>query len=287
MKRILFLFIISFYGHFTYSQRPLIESSQWSLFLGSRDLLIEELPMGQNLNFINYLPYWPYSPIEAPYMGFSTQLLLRNGLEIDLRIFSNDDIFPVAGKFSVQHYFSDLLGISMGMFAYHFFTSKYLGFHTIGDKPLEIHSHFLTSYNLYDLGFKIAPVLRFENRTFTTSFRLNLGLSGFVPFTDIINQFKPQSNFRRVIRYNTHYDLQFFMLPDLRVGVNLLHIRNSVIGIQVLTNYMISRRSLNYTRSTYNWDFTNPIIETINNPKHRFHTWNIDFGLFLRFNSGQ
>jgi len=287
MKRILLLFIISFYSLCAYSQRPLIERYQWNMFLGSRDLNIEELPMGRNINFINYLPYWPYSPIEAPYIGISSQLLLRNGLEIDLRIFTNDDIIPVSGKFSVQHYFNDLLGVSMGMFAYHFYTSNYTIFHTNRDRPLAIHSLSRNSYGIYDLGFKIAPVLRFENRTFSTSFRLNFGLSGFVPFTDEINQMKPQSNFRRVIRYNSHYDLQFFMFPDLRVGVNLIHLRNSVIGLQMVTNYMISRRSLNYTRTTYNWDFSNPIIEEISNPRHRFHAWNIDFGLFVRFHTGQ
>lgn len=286
MTRILFILILisgSTFG--VYSQSPFIESYRVNLFFGHRDLRIKNLPEGQNLNFINYMSFLDYHPIGAPYIGFSTHIQLRNGLDVDLKLFSNDDIYPSGGKMSVQYYWNDFLGMSIGMFAHPFWTSDYEEFHNTRDVQYYPLQNFHMHGNIYDMGWKIAPVLKYETGRFFANLRFNFGFSGFLPYADEIGQEMMNSNFRRIIRYETDFDMQFFLLPDMRAGMELINIGNSVLGIQLHTNYLISRRSLNYTRITYNWAYENPVIEEVSNPKHRFNIWNLDFGIFLRVNT--
>lgn len=288
MTRLLFVLLFGLSSLGVFSQTPFIERYSISGFFGQRDLKIENLPAGQNLNFVNYMSFLDNGYIDGIlYMGFSTHLQLRNGLEVEFKVFSNDDIFPTGGNLSVQYYWNNFLGLSMGLFANPFFISDYENFHNTMDDQFHSARFFHNQKNVFDMGWKVAPVLKFEVGRFFANLRFNLGFSGFVPFTNEIYQEMINSNFRRIVRYETQYNKQFFMFPELRLALDVLNWGNSTMGIQIQSNYLISRRSLNYTRITYNWTHENQVVEEISDPRQRFNFWNIDFGLFLRVNNSQ
>jgi hypothetical protein len=288
MTRLLFVLLFSISSLGVFSQNPFIVRYSFSGFFGQRDLKIENLAAGQNLNFVNYMSFLDNGYVDGIlYMGFSTHLQLRNGLDVDFKVFSNDDIFPTGGKLSVQYYWNNILGISVGLFANPFFTSDYENFHNFMDAKFHSAQFYNTQKNIFDLGWKVAPVLNFESGRFFANMRFNFGLSGFVPFTNEIYQEMINSNFRRIVRYETKYNKQFFMFPEVRLGLDVVNWGNSTIGIQIQSNYLISRRSLNYTRITYNWIHENQVVEEISDPRQWFNFWNIDFGLFLKVNSSR
>jgi len=248
--------------------------------------MIEKLPSGQHLNHINHMNIFDYEPFGIPYMGFSTHLRLRSGLDVDFKVFSNDDIYPTGGKLSAQYFINDFWGFGIGAYGRPIATFGQDDFHQNRDiLEFQTWGGFELERNIYDLGWKFGPVFRYVHRGFFANLKLNFGFSGFVPISAEVLQKQIHSNFRRVIRYETSFDQQFFFFPEFRAGVELLNLRNVAIGVQLYSNYFTSRRSLNYTRTTFNWSFDNYEIEKIESPKHSYNIFNLDVGLFLRINT--
>lgn len=287
-KIVILLFLIGCNFHDLVAQSPLVQSYRVNLFFGQRDLNIESFPLGPNLDFVNYMSHYDdlYVPIGIPYIGFSAHLQLRNGLELDFQAFSNDDIYPTGGKLYAQYFINDFWGFGIGAYGRPIATFGQDDFHQNRDQlEFQTWGGFELERNIYDMGWKVGPVFRYVHRGFFANLKLNFGFSGFVPISAEVLQKQIHSNFRRVIRYETSFDQQFFFFPEFRAGVELLNLRNVAIGVQMYSNYFTSRRSLNYTRTTFNWSFDIYEIEKIESPKHSYNIFNLDVGLFLRINT--
>lgn len=286
MKRFFFLFIVvGFFFTEAYSQKRFIESYELGLFFGFRDLRIDSLPNSANLDFINYMSYLDYDPIGSPYIGISTVFKLRNNFELALKVFTNDDIIPTAANLSVQHYFNNYFGLNFGLYTYPLFTSDYEVFHNLEDVGFNpvLNSGYYRQRDIYDLGWIAGPVIRLNGKVFYANLKLNVGYSGFITFTESFKQEKINSNFRRIVEYETTSKKEFFFFPEFKAGINIFSFKNFILGMQFQSNMMISKRSLDYTRTTYNWSLVDKTTEKVSNPKHQFDIFDMDFGLFFRF----
>jgi hypothetical protein len=283
MKRFLFLFIVvGLFFTEAYSQKRFIENYELGLFFGFRDLRIDSLPNSANLDFINYMSYLDYDPIGTIYIGLSAVFKLRNNFEVAFKVFTNDDIIPTAANLSAQHYFNDYLGLNFGLYTYPLFTSDYEVFHNMEDVGFH-PSEYYSQRNIYDLGWIAGPVFRLNGKVFYANLKLNVGYSGFITFKEDLKQEKINSNFRRIVEYETTSKKEFFFFPEFKAGINIFTFKNSVLGMQFQSNMMISKRSLDYTRTTYNWSLVDKTTEEVSNPKHQFDIFDMDFGLFFRF----
>lgn len=288
MYKVTFVFILLFGSILKiHSQNRFLESYTISLFLGTRDLQIDSLPDTDNLDFINYMSFLDYEPIGAQYIGVSADLKFRGGAEMSFTLFSNDDIFPTGVNLSAQYFFTDLLGINIGGFAHPLFTSDYQMFHVFRDGGQFHADRSIRQRDVFNLGWMVGPAIQYREENFFVNMQLNLGMSGFAPFSEEFMQQEFNSNFRRVIRYETEFNSEFLFIPRLRAGVDLIKFNNSTLGLQLKSSYLLSRRSLDYYRTTFNWTAGNAVVEKIYNPKHRFNIFEVDLGIFLRFNNNR
>ncbi len=290
MRRFLILaFLIFLFQPNLSSQNRFIESYQAGLYFGFRDLRIESFTNNSNLDFINYMNFLDYDPGGYPYIGISADFKMRNNFAVNLKIFSTDDIFPTSLNLSVQHYFNDYFGFSFGLYTYPLFTGNLEDYHKSVDigYTLDLNQGDYRQRNIYDFGWIAGPVLKYEKGRFLTNLKFNLGISGFLPFREEFRQEKTNSNFRRIIKYETSFKKEFFLFPEFYAAVGILKLKNFMIGLQFQSNLMISKRSLDYTRTIYNWSFDNREVEKVSSPKHRFNMVDMDFGIFLKVLPGQ
>lgn len=285
MKKIFvaFVFLGLFNNQLIYTQNKFIEACQFGLWFGFRDLQIDSLPNAQNLDFINYMSYNDYFPVGYPYLGFSVQLQIKNNWQVDAKVFTTDDIIPTSFNLSVQHYFSKYMGFNLGFYTYPLLTSDYERYHNIEDTDFYPVPSGSRQHNIYDAGIIGGPVFSVSRKVFFANLKLNIGYSGFVPFKEEFFREKINSNFQRIVKYETHYNMGFFFFPEIKAGLNLFSRNNITIGLQLQADAFFSKRNLKYTRTTYNWTMNDPVVEKISNPKHQYNLFDWDFGIFLRF----
>jgi len=88
-------------------------------------------------------------------------------------------------------------------------------------------------------------------------------------------------NMKREIRYATKNSPALFFFPEAELGIDCCRIGGITLGFRGHASWYSVDRSVDYSRTTFEWTYDNPEQEEVANPAHRFSKFEFDAGLYL------
>lgn len=265
------------------AQENLIEKFKVSTWFGGREMKSNILPLSENLDFLNYvLDDQEYANYE--YLGFATQLWFKGKWQADLKLTLDPGFRPSSYMVKAMYFPVKQFGVSMGIFGYPQYINQFNEFHAISDG-----GHFEdtdTNYRqsvIYDNGFSAGIIVPLKYKFLHLTVQMNSGISSFSKLTETILLKEKNNNFKKEIQYKTVNSYKVFIYPEVELNVDCLKFKKNVLGLQMQTSWYKTSKAINYNRTTYNWTYENPIIEQVKNPEHPLTKFEIDFGLYYRW----
>ncbi len=267
-----------------YSQEKFIRQIEYSFWLGSRILHIDSLPNAGNLDFMNYF-HTTKNLNEWLYMGFTAHLWLPKNTEVDIKVFTADDIFPNSFNISVQRSRNGHMGLNTGIYGYPIYNSSFFRYHLIEDHGFHHDTNMIMQFQrfIYDLNWYVGPAFNNIGRFLGIRLKANAGIGSFARFSADIYQQKAKSNFRRKVEYQTKLTPTLFFFPEVELSLALVKTPKALGGIYIKATGYFAKRSIHYERLTYEWIEEKPNIQKVKNPAHWYKKYDVDAGFFFRF----
>ena len=250
---------------------------------GSREISNDSLADAADLDFMNYLHHQnQYSDYELA--GFAFDWTINPTWELGLRILTESDLNPRELSLTAQYTHESWYGIRFSAFTYPQYIESFNQYHINNDAGYiaDIDPNF-RQVSISDRGFSVGPFVHLEHKRLYFNIRLNGGISWFTQLQGSIAQKELQSNLRREFRYQTKGSASLFISPEAEIGIDCFKISGLWCGFQLRGSLLYSKRSINYTRTLYNWTPDNSQSENITNPRHRYQKQEGDLGFYIRF----
>lgn len=271
-------FIIS---HNLFAQGLNFKNQELSFSIGVAELDIQKLPSNENLNFMNYINFYPeYADFIIVKFGYRFDFL--SNMSADIRLILMDDIIPDNYDISTHYYIKPWFGIGVGsLLNKNFITDTDFQDYQIR----RLSDYYLLDYNvpykIYDLGFYLSPTLKLiDNGLLEFLIKCDLGMSSLMKTSSTFYHKKKLSNERLIYHYKTKLVFQPYIQPKLDIRLKAFKIKETSIGFMLDTNYFYSKRSINYNRTIQTWTSENSINEQINLPKHKYSRFELNMGIF-------
>ncbi len=281
--KFIFLFLIVFSNLALLAQDKLLITYKLSMFGGLRDTKVDSFPNTQNLDFLNYL-YDFHSGYDYEYFGFSGHFWLKNSFEADIKIAMYDDFAPDNLNLTVQYFFHQNMGVNFGFYSHTQLMNGFNSFHITSDTGWygDLETNF-RQRKLRDRGFQGGIVIKEDFGFINPSLKINAGISSFKPFSETVLQKEIDGNFLRRIDYQTNNTWSFFFFQELLLDFDCMKFEKTSLGIQLQENYFFSNKSIDYTKTVFEWTAENPLTESVNPPKHKYGKFDFDLGIYLKW----
>lgn len=280
----LLVFSIAFINHIQAQEKQAekrIKKYKISTWFGTRNISSEVFGINQNLDFINFLNS-NNDYAEDDYLGFAAHLWLKGNWEAKLQFALNSSFSP--SSFNVKGVYFPIkhLGLSIGAFAYPQLINEFNYFHLLTDLGYyaDINSNY-RQREVHDLGISAGIVLPINYRFLHFELQLNGGFSSYNSFREVIRQKQINSNLIKEIEYTTKISPTFFISPELEIYADIVKIKNAMLGIQLQTSWLKSKKNIDYQRIIYVWTANSPITDQINSPKHNVDLFEINVGIYM------
>jgi len=286
MKKII-VFLLSFSSAFlltlpTFSQ---IDEIRISTYFGYREIECQRFDPGEHLDFMDYLEANEDYP-EDEYLGFAYFLNFDGPWQIVGR-FTLDSGWDFSGYNLKLRYFPfNSIGLSAGVFRRPHYIRYYDEYLINRDVDYYTDSRNGSDHKYMeagDKGWMAGLVLPVDYRFLHLTMELHGGLSSIIPFQEEFGQKKMNSNFRRDLVYEAKNSYNWFFFPEATLGIDIFRIKRVRIGIQAQASWYLTKKYLNYSLTTYEWTYDNPITTQVYSPKHRLQKLEFDVGLIVRF----
>lgn len=281
--RSLFLCIFCFLSINLFGQSPDFRNQEFSFSIGAGELDIEKFSPNENLDFINYVDYYPeYIDFIILKLGYKFDFFSK--ISADIKLIMMDDIIPDNYDISAHYFIRPWLGVGAGsMLNKNWIT--YFEEYQIQTLP----DYYLVDYNVkqfttYEWGFYLSSTVKpIDNDMFKLQISCDLGVSSFMKEEASFYHKKKYSNERVQYHYKTKTDYQPYIQPKIDIRLKAFKIKEASFGLLLNSNYYYSRKSINYSRTIQTWTSENKITEQIEPLKHRYARFEINMGVFLRW----
>jgi hypothetical protein len=277
------LIILTLLSISTFAQNDQTLKRKYAVWFGSRMLKVESLPNTSQIDFMNY-PETQDQFLKSFYLGFTGHFWLTEKWEFDMKAILRQGLIP--NNFIVSAQYSPVrnFGFNMGLYAFPVYFSQFFTYHLQEDQPYILDTlHINNLSGIYtDAAFIAGPVFSIDHRHASVIFKLNGGISSFLPFEESIFMKRINSNERRRIIYNSKISPALLFMPELELAINLFKTRKATLGIQFQGNAIVSKRAIHYTKTTHTWLWGEAVGEKVKNPTHKYQMFNIDAGIFWR-----
>ena len=281
-KRILILFMALGFVLSANAEDKYFSNMRVSVFSGYRNIYAEKVMNLDQIDFLNFI-YTQDEKADYNYFQIATQLRHADRYQIDAGISLYNNLVPYAYNVSFNYLLPKHFGIIAGSFSNRYYLIEFNNFYpSIIDK--DISTRYLTrQWKFSMLAFYLGPTFQTRYNTIELLATLKTGLSTFTPFTqrNIIKE--SQSNYKVVYNYQSIVHLAPFVMPELLINIDLLKYKKVIFGGRFKFSYMVTRNSINYLLSTYEWTYENLQKEKMTLPRHTFQQTDWDFGIYFRW----
>ena len=111
---------------------------------------------------------------------------------------------------------------------------------------------------------------------------INIGVSTINPFKHEKIQKQLNSNYRRKYIYKSDRDYHITLSPEITAEIKLFSAFYRDFGLRFHFLYNFSYKSINYTRTQFDWDNANPVTTHFKNPYHFVTYYSVDIGIFIK-----
>lgn len=281
LASILLVLLLSLPSSSLFAQGSFLEKKQVALWFGIRDITRDSLPNAGDLDFLNYL-HSSDDMAEYQYLGVSAHLWFRGDWEADIKVAMYDDFAP--NNLNIKALWLPMrnMGFTAGFYTYPQLMNEFNMFHRIEDEGFygDTDNNY-RQRRVQESGLMAGLVVPFSHRWLHATAYLSGGISTFSLFSEKVTQKAINSNLKREIRYSTDISPAVFFFPEFEIGADCFTVGNAKTGIRLHTSWYTVRRSIDYSRVTYDWTYDNPIRTEVDNPAHRFSKFEFDAGFFL------
>lgn len=264
------------------SQVNEVRLSSW---FGFRDIECERFAPTEHLDFINYLEANKEYP-EDEYLGLKLFMDFDGPWQTELAFAFSSGWDVNAYNLKLKYFPSKYIGLSAGILRnphYIYYFEEYLY-----NRDLDYYTDVRNGSNhkylvAADKGFMAGLVLPLNYRFLHLTLHLNGGASSIRPFREDFGQKRINSNFRRDLVFESRESYNWFFFPEATFSMDVFRIKNVRIGIQAQASWFLTQKYLNYTLTTYEWTYDNPIVQQIKSPSHRLERLEYDIGLVVRW----
>jgi hypothetical protein len=263
------------------AQNPIIRNFDFSITLGAADISVEKFNTNENMDFINYMNSdRDYIDLSTIKVGLSFDFSERMFADINVIVMS--DLVPDNYDISVHYFFSKYLGIGLGSLYYSNLITAFEDYHKETNPDYFILDQNLRQFENYDFGLYISPTFRpiYSDRL-KVALRCDVGLSSLMEEHSSFYLKRKFSNEMRLYDYTTVKNIQPYVNPKLNLKLTVFKLRYFSVGVICNTNYFLSKKSMDYYRTTQVWTSENSIEEYIQPPKHNYSRFELDGGIFF------
>jgi hypothetical protein len=281
MRKTLLLILIVSFGLNLFAQDYYFNKGRLSVYRGYRDITVSNRP-NKDLDFLNYV-YTDDENSLYQYTEATLKLWSKKNFQLEGSMAIYNELKPYCFKLSFNYQFKHGIGLMAGAMSNRLYLVEYNSFYaTIYNE--DYYPRSLDRQWHFSIGSAyIAPTYELNYKWVHLEAALKTGLSSYMPFhqRDIIKQY--ESNFKRVLDYETLWTPAIFAMPEVELLVDLIKYKKGAIGGRMKFSYFYTRNALKYTLTTYDWTYDNPVAKKVNNPKHAYQQSDFDIGLFVRW----
>jgi hypothetical protein len=257
----------------------IVKEKQFVFTVGNQGAYCDSFPDGANLDFLNYV-YRDKFTGNLAYISFVGYFKFSDTLDLSLTLGMYSDLAPTKNSISFRYFPFKMLGFGIGFMGYPQYINEYNLYHWNADEGLyaDLDPNY-RQHKMFNYGFALGPDLRYSNSRLSVDFRAYVGLR-WVDILDVeIYQKAVNGNYRRVVHYRTTPSPNLYLYPEINLGVRLFTISKTDIGIRIRSAAELSKRAINYTRTTYDWTAEDAIVSKVKPGSHSSLIYELDFGL--------
>ena len=277
------IFFLLLWGSLVANAENKYFSERWiSIFNGSRNIYAENIVNTEQLDFLNYV-YTQEEKADYNYFQIALRLRRNDRYKIDGSLSLYNNLMPYAYNVSFNYLLPRHFGIIAGSMSNRYYLTEFNDFYSsVIDKNI-VTRYIIREWKFNMLSFYLGPTFSTRYNTIEFCGALKAGLTSFNTFNqrNIIKE--NLSNYKSVYDYQTTIHFSPFLMPELLINIDLLKYKKVILGGRFQFSYMVTRNSINYELSTYEWTYENVQKEKIKLPQHIFQQTDWDFGIYFRW----
>jgi hypothetical protein len=234
------------------------------------------------LDFLNYV-YTQSNSSDYQYLEFAVKLNRNDIFEIDARVSLHSILKPYCYCISIKYFNKHNWGLIAGSMANsYYFTDFDPYFTSLFEENISTRS-IDRQWNFSLLSLYAGPIYDISYKTINLNMNLKGGLCSFIPLhqKNIIKY--DQSNYKKVLEYQSSYNFAPFMASEIELFIELFKCKKTLWGIRTKFSYLITKNAINYQLNTYEWTYDSLTKQQFELPKHIFQQTDWDFGIFIRW----
>lgn len=268
--------------------KPQKEVIRLDIQFGGRFIQRPDQSPGSDIDFMNYLRD-DFGKNSYGVLGFGFMLAPNDRWSFYTGFSMLSDMLPSHMRVIVKRKVNSLnqnwnWGIGSSLYTYPQYLNQFNQFHIQTDTGIiaDLNSNY-RQRTLLDIGLSVMPWFTYRYRRFRATLSTGIGINSFVPFKEQIAQKKPNSNYRREIRYETNIVPALTSHSETEITYNLLYNKHISLGVMAKGEFLMARRTIPYTRTIFTWTADNPLIETVKPGKTIYTKTDFSAGLYLKF----
>lgn len=268
--------------------KPQKEELRLDIQFGGRFIQRPDQSPGSDIDFMNYLRD-DFGKNSYGVLGFGFMLAPNDRWSFYTGFSMLSDMLPNHMRVTVKHKVDSLnrnwnWGIGSSLYTYPQYLNQFNQFHIQTDTGIiaDLNSNY-RQRTLFDIGFSVMPWFSYSYQRFQATLSTGFGINFFVPFNEQIAQKKPNSNYRREIKYETIAAPALTSHSEAEVTYNLLFNKHVSLGLIAKAEFLVARRTIPYSRTILTWTADNPLNETVKPKKIIYTKTDFSAGLYLKF----
>lgn len=265
------------------AKSQIVKEKQFAFAVGNQGAFCDSFPDAENLDFLNYI-YRDRFTGNLAYIVFSGYFKFSDSLDLNIEVGMYSDLVPAKYNFTLRYFPIKNIGFGFSFLGYPQYLNEFNLYHWNTDVELfaDLDSNY-RQYKMYNMGLGLGPAIRFANQGLTFYFSANAGIRWVEVLETNVYQKAIDGNFRRTIHYKTRNNPNFYLFPEVTLGVKLFSFSSTVVGIKIRSAAELSRRSMKYTYQIADWTASNSETITVRPVYHNYLTYEVDFGIYLRW----
>lgn len=261
-----------------------ISNNQIGMGMGLQGKSCERIPNSTNLNFLNYLDTDDFTGNYA-YIVFNGNFKIKQQSFANIVVGMYSDLLPTKLNVSFSHIPWNIFGFGVSFLGYPEYINEITQFHWDNDEGMfgSTDPNYWQKRN-YNIGLALGPEIKYNHNGLTIDLRVHAGFRWVNNFETRIAQKEVDGNYRRVYDYWVKRNFNPYIFPEFELRYRLFSFSESKkVGFKLRAACEISNRTLNYTRTTYEWTAETRTDAEINLPKHGYSSVELDLGFFYEW----
>jgi hypothetical protein len=222
--------------------------------------------------------------LEFFYVGFSLDLWLKGNWESGIKILMQDGLGPSNYAFSLRYLPEGYFGFNAGIYGYSYFIEDfdYL-FRQSNPELLTYDDDNYFQMIGKDIGFMAGLSLHFNRGSLHSNLNLNVGTATTHYFKQTFTQKKQNSNYKRILIYETKPSWALIVFPELSVSYDIIKRERYQMGVEFQSNFLMEKKSIDYELRTFEWTSEFEKKQSIENPKHTIKKFETSIGIYFKW----